>query len=51
MTSSFFDSVHELETKFPVIEETPVFMFKLVYCSSIFAQQRNFSFVCYLVYF
>ena len=28
MASSFFDSVHELKTKFPVIEETPVFMFK-----------------------
>ena len=56
MASSFFDSVHELKTKFPVIEETPVFMFKFIlissfleidlpldfYFSSIFARQRNF---------
>ena len=31
MASSFSDSVHELKTKFPVIEETPVFMFKFIF--------------------
>ena len=31
MTSSFFDSVHELKTKFPVNEETPVFMYKFIF--------------------
>ena len=31
MASSFFDSMHELKTKFPVIEETPVFMYKFVF--------------------
>ena len=30
MRSSFFDRVHELKTKFPVIEETAVFMFKFI---------------------
>ena len=29
--SSFSDSVHELKTKFPVIEETPVFMYKFIF--------------------
>ena len=31
MASSFFDSVHELKTKFPVIEETLVFMYKFIF--------------------
>ena len=31
MTSSFFDSVRELKTKFPVNEETPVFMYKFIF--------------------
>ena len=31
MASSFFDSVHELKTKFPVIEETPVFKYKFIF--------------------
>ena len=31
MASSFFDSVHELKTKFPVNEETPVFMYKFIF--------------------
>ena len=31
MASSFFDRVHELKTKFPVIEETPVFKYKFIF--------------------
>ena len=31
MTSSFFDSEHELKTKFPVNEETQVFMYKFIF--------------------
>ena len=31
MTSSFFDSEHELKIKFPVNEETPVFMYKFIF--------------------
>ena len=46
MTSSFFDNVHELKTKFPVNEETAVFMFKFVVLAFLAAQQRNFLFVC-----
>ena len=41
MTSSFFDSVHEFKTKVPVNEETPVFMFKLVYCSSTVSPNKG----------
>ena len=31
MASSFFDSVHELKTKFRVNEETAVFMYKFIF--------------------
>ena len=31
MTSSFLDSEHELKTKFPVNEETAVFMYKFIF--------------------
>ena len=39
MTSSFFDSVHKLKTKFPVTEETPVFMYKFIFLGIFAARQ------------
>ena len=39
MTSSFFDSEHELKTKFPVNEETPVFMYKFIFLGIFAARQ------------
>ena len=41
MTSSFFDSVHELKTKFPVNEETPVFMFKYKFIFLAFSLDKE----------
>ena len=41
MASSFFDSVHELKTKFPVIEETPVFMYKFIFLAFSLDKDRD----------
>ena len=45
MASSFFDSVHELKTKFPVIEETPVFMYKFIFLAFSLDKDRDDCYV------
>ena len=45
MSSSFFDSVHELKTKFPVIEETPVFMYKFIFLAFSLDKDRDDCYV------
>ena len=45
MASSFFDSVHELKTKFPVIEETLVFMYKFIFLAFSLDKDRDDCYV------
>ena len=45
MASSFFDSLHELKTKFPVNEETPVFMYKFILIAFSLDKDRNDCYV------
>ena len=45
MASSFFDSVHELKTKFSVIEETPVFMYKFIFLALSLDKDRDDCYV------
>ena len=45
MASSFFDSVHELKTKFPAIEETLVFMYKFIFLAFSLDKDRDDCYV------
>ena len=50
MASSFFDSVHELKTKFPVIEETLVFMYKFIFLAFSLDKDRDDCYVSLIHY-